>query len=161
MKKALIVAGMFALAGVVLTGCSSINTNDAAGSTKVAIVPAVYEPVIKHSPQKVEGSAKMSVLFGIFAWGASNFADRTSLDSNVLFGPDVKKAAVYNACKSAKCDMLLSSKYEVTTMDYFVFKTVECKVSGFPGTEVGIVKKELPASKETTTNVTVKPVPAF
>lgn len=163
MKKSLILAGIFAVAGLVMTGCSTVNTNDAAAGSKVAMVPAVYEPVIKHTNQKVEGSAKVNVLFGIFTWGVSSYADRTNIEPTVFFGAKnvVKQGAVYNACKTAKCDMLLNSKYEITTMDYFVFQTMECKVSGFPGVEVDVVKKDMPAVKDATAEVKVCPVPLF
>ncbi len=163
LKKGLVFAGMIAVAGMVMTGCSSVNTNDAAGSSRVAMVPAVYEPVIKHTNQKVEGNAKVSVLFGIFSWGVSAYADRTNVEPTTLFGATnvVKQGAVYNACKNAKCDLLLNSKYEITTMDYFVFKTMECKVSGFPGVEVDVVKKDIPAVKEAVAEVKVAPKPLF
>jgi hypothetical protein len=158
MKKGLLFAGMIAIAGIAMTGCSSLNTNDAAAGTKVAMIPAVYEPVIKHTNVKVQGSAKLNVLFGIFTWGVSSFADRTNIEpTSFMFFMDtknmVKQGAVYNACKSAKCDMLLNSKYEITTVDYFVFKTIDCKVSGFPAVEVDIVKKEAPKD--------MKPIPLF
>jgi len=163
MKKSLIIAGMFAVAGLFMGGCAVTNTNDAAAASKVAIVPAVYEPVIKHSNQKVEGSAQINVLFGIFTWGTSAYADRTNIEPTFFFGPNMvaKNAAVYNACQGAKCDMLLNSKYEIRTVDYFVFKTINCKVTGFPGTEVDVIKKDIPAVKETIGELKVQPVPAF
>lgn len=148
---------LFGLAGIVAmiaTGCTSINTNDGASDSKQAMVPAVYEPVIKHVDQKVSGEATMHVVLSVFKWGANSFADRTVLgaaggagDIFAAFFPnpvqDVKEAAVYNACKNAKCDLLLGAKYEITVTDYFVYKVLNCKVSGFPGTEVGVVKKNV------------------
>ena len=72
---------------------------------------------------------------------------------------DAKAAAVYNACKAAKCDMLLSAKYELTTTDYFVYKVVNCTVTGFPGTEVGVVRKDVAFPSKFNGSMTVPVLP--
>lgn len=147
---------LFGLAGfiaLIATGCTTVNTNDGASDSKQVMVPAVYEPVIKHVDTKVAGEASQHAVFGLIKWGDSSFADRVSMgkDPNEslfssLFGnpeKEVKAAAVYNACKTAKCDLLLSTKYEVTVTNYVVYKVMRCRVSGYPGTEVGVVKKDI------------------
>lgn len=128
------------------TACTTVNTNDGAQEAKYKMVPAVYEAVVKHETKKVDGTANLNCLFGIFMWGADHFADRAALGENTFYKSAVdaaKDAAVYNACTAAKCDVLLATKYVVTVNDYFVFKKVECKVTGYPGKEIGLEKKVL------------------
>ncbi len=150
---------LFGFAGIVAlaaTGCTSVNTNDAASDSKHAIVPAVYEPVIKHVDKKVAGESKMHVVLNFIKWGSNEFADRTVLGADATassaislaaFFPnpvrDAKAAAVYDACSKAKCDLLIGAKYKVTVKDYVVYKFIKCEVNGFPGTEVGVLKKDI------------------
>ena len=173
MKKLWMLSGMAAGVVMIATGCTSINTNDAASDSKQAMVPAVYEPVIRHVDQKVSGSAQMHVVLTFIKWGDNAFADRTVLGgmssdstffsafSGLFPNPirDAKAAAVYNACKAAKCDMLLSAKYELTTTDYFVYKVVNCTVTGFPGTEVGVVRKDVAFPSKFNGSMTVPVLP--
>lgn len=147
----------------VMTGCQSTNTSDA-GSMNV--YPQTVGPVDAYRPlykvdekQKVSGQAKVNVLFGIFAWGdSSKFADNASLfASDSLFAslfsflPNAKQiagqAAFYNACTTAKCDAVVAARYEIDTTDYFVFKKMDVKVTGFPATMTGVE--------------TVKPMPYY
>ena len=99
----------------------------------------------------------MNVLFGIFAWGdSSTFADNASIfDQHSPFAflvswiPNAQniaaKAAFYNACKKAQCDAVVASRYEIKTDDYWVFKRLDVKVSGFPATMTGVeVVKPMP-----------------
>ena len=122
-----------------------MNTNDGAKESKYKMIPACYETIIKHESKTVSGSANINCLFGVFTWGASHFADRTALGGQNSFCKSAvevaKDAAVYNTCDAAKCDVLLATKYVVTVNDYFVFKQVECKVTGYPAKEIGIEKK--------------------
>ena len=134
------VLGIAALA--VMTGCTSVNTSDA-GSMNV--YPQTVGPV--------------DVLFGIFAWGdTSTFADNASIfNQNSPFAflfswiPNAQniaaKAAFYNACKKAQCDAVVASRYEIKTDDYWLFKKLDVKVSGFPATMTGVE--------------TVKPMPYY
>ncbi|MBS1368950.1 MAG: hypothetical protein HPZ91_03240 [Lentisphaeria bacterium] len=145
MKKLFLLA-VAAIAGtVVMTGCTAVNTNDAANDFKAEIVPAKFETVINHKDTPVSGEAQLNVLFNVFSWGVSEFADRSFVGSTnnslgLFQDPQTlaKQGATYNACKNASCDVLLNAKYIVTTTDYFVFKMINCKVTGYPGTEAGI-----------------------
>ena len=176
MKKSLVYLFAAGVLTLIATGCTSVYTNDAASDSKVAMVPAVYEPVIKHVNKKVMGSASVNVLFDIFVWGDSSFADRSNIGSVTgnaslverIFGrfiPDpllnAKRAAVYNACKASNCDLLLNSKYEITMKDYFVYKYIECTVKGFPGVEVDVVKKDINFPKQMDGKMIVEPVQLF
>ena len=44
-----------------------------------------------------------------------------------------KKAALRNACDSANCDILGYPMYNVNETNFFLFKTYDVKVKGFPG----------------------------
>ena len=49
-----------------------------------------------------------------------------------------KQGATYNACEAAKADVILGAKYKLDIADYFVYKTIKCKVTGYPGTIKGV-----------------------
>ena len=116
MKKLYLSALAAVSAVMVMTGCTTVNNNDAANDFKAVMVPAKFESVITHKDTKVSGEAQLNVLFSVFSWGVSEF----------------------DACKKNNCDVLLNAKYEINTTDYFVFKMINCKVSGYPGVETGI-----------------------
>ena len=135
-----------AAAAFVFSGCTSVNTSD--GATAIpqpcADHPG-YAATFKHQNVRVNGSAQVNVLFGIFAWGADGFADNSKLSTfSFLPSPEnfAKSAAVFNTCQKNKADTLVGTRYVVTTTDYFVFKTVECQVAGFPATMEGVAKKK-------------------
>lgn len=160
MKK-ITVLGLLATVTLVFTGCTSVNTSDA-GSMNV--YPATVGPVDSYRPlykvnekERVSGQAKVNVLFGIFAWGdTSAFADNATLSaSDSVFGalfawlPNAKeiaaKAAFYDACKTSNSDAVVAARYEIQTDDYFVFKKMNVKVTGFPATLTGVeIVKPMP-----------------
>ncbi len=149
MKKMLIL-GVAAIAGLVMTGCTSLNTNSAAADSKAVVVPAVFEQEVELKKDKAEGEATVHVLFGIFSWGVSEFADRAELgrpNAGMSLIPDpaceAKAGAVFNACKASESDLLVGSKYEVNVTNYIVYKQYNCKVSGYPAIEKGL--KQIPA----------------
>lgn len=140
-KTAMMVLSVSIL-GVIATGCTSVNTNDVAKAVSIDRMKVPYEVVLDCKKEKVKNEASVSVLFGFITWGESNFADDTALGDFSLFSPagQVKAAAVYKACKASKSDVLLATKYEIKTKDYFVFKTVKCKVAGYPAKVTGVKK---------------------
>ena len=136
-----IVASMF-----VLSGCVSVNTSDGAtGVPQPNSCHPGYAAKFAHKNVRVEGSAQVNVLFGIFAWGTDGFADNSKL-STFSFIPSAenfaKSAAVYNTCRANKADTLVGTRYTVTVTDYFVFKTVKGQVAGFPATMNSVVEKK-------------------
>jgi hypothetical protein len=148
MNKMLILAGV-ALA--LMTGCAAVNTNDGAIPANIKI-QKTYTPDIAVKQEKVSGEATVNCLFGLITWGVSEYAD----DAFVKTGPNIsllksadevaKQGATYKACDAAKADYLLGAKYRLDTMDYFVFKTVKCTATGYPGTIKGV--KEVGAAKK-------------
>ena len=145
MKKFLLLCTAFAGA-LWITGCTSIVTSDGA-----SLIPQPdsdhpgYTAQFSHKNERVEGVAQINVLFGLFAWGTEGFADNSKL-STFSFMPSpenfAKSAAVYSTCQQNKVDTLLGTRYILTIKDYFVFKTINCKVAGFPASMDGVVEKQ-------------------
>lgn len=147
MKKQLLSVFAVFAAITVMTSCSSINDNRGANAFVAKMVPAKFQSVIEHRNEIVTGEAQVNVLFSVFKWGVSEFSDRSFVSADANLSIDsvfpssatlVKQAATYNACQAAKCDVLLNAKYTITVNDYFIFKTIHCKVSGYPGMEKGL-----------------------
>ena len=146
MKKILVLAAT-AVAAMVMTGCTSVNTSDGASLLpQVASDHPGYAAQYTLQPARTKGQATIHVLFGLFSWGADGFADNSNL-STFSFLPSAgnfaKSAAVYNTCKAAKADTLVGTRYTVTTTDYFVYQQVKCEVAGFPATMTGAKAKQL------------------
>lgn len=138
----------------VMTGCKTANSSDGGN---MAIYPKTVGPTDNYRPlytvdqtKKVSGSAKVNVLFGLFAWGEdAAFADNASIAASDsawswltdLF-PDAKKlssqAAFYNACKKGGCDAVVSARYEVKNTSYVVFSQCEAEVKGYPAVQTGV-----------------------
>ena len=145
MKKFLLLSTAFAGA-LWITGCTSIVTSD--GASQIPQPDSDhpgYTAQFSHKQTRVEGAVQINVLFGIFAWGAEGYADNSKLSSfSFMPSPEnfAKSAAVYSACQKNKADTLLGTRYILNITDYFVFKTINCKVAGFPATMDGVVEKQ-------------------
>ena len=68
MKKLYLSALAAVSAVMVMTGCTTVNNNDAANDFKAVMVPAKFESVITHKDTKVSGEAQLNVLFSVFSW---------------------------------------------------------------------------------------------
>lgn len=139
--KILTLIAVVAVISIIASGCKSVNTNDGAKALCMSRMKVPFAPVMEHKDKKVNGEASVHVLFGIFSWGQSEFADDTNLGSSSIFSAvcKAKAAAVYKACKANNADVLLATKYEINTSNYLVYKKINCKVSGFPAVIKGIV----------------------
>ena len=152
MKIKRIFSAVFALCAVAIlaAGCSSFETNRDSKSLDIHM-PLTVIPNVEAGNTKVEGSAKVSCLFGIFTWGCEKQAVGVTYgtpmeDSFLKFfvgANDVaRNGAAYDACSKANADILLTPQYDLTIKDYFVFKTVDCQVKGFPGTIKNVTIKK-------------------
>ena len=143
MKKQLLLAGGAVAAALVMTGCMATHTNDAASSAKVC-VGKKFDADIVAGKQAVSGTATVHNLFGIITWGVSNFADDAFVSGNnglqLAVSPltVAKQGATYNACTANKADMLLAAKYKIDVKDFFIYKNVTAKVTGYPGVIKGV-----------------------
>ncbi len=134
-----------ASAVVVAAGCHSFNTNRTAATlSSQGIVTNEIRADIKVG-ERVSGESNLNVLFGFISFGGdSNFVDGVGfngvssgglLPSNPLDKtPQVQSAAAYNALAPVNGDVLISPRYEITVDDYFVFKKIHVKVTGYKGT---------------------------
>jgi hypothetical protein len=143
MKKQLLLAGGAIAAALAMTGCMATHTNDAASSAKVC-VGKKFDADIVAGKKAVSGTATVHNLFGVITWGVSNFADDAFVSGNNGLQLSVspltvaKQGATYNACAANKADMLLAAKYKVDVKDFFVYKNVTAKVTGYPGVIKGV-----------------------
>lgn len=144
-----------ASAVVVAAGCHSFNTNKPSAPLQPRLVTNELRADIKVG-EKVSGESSLNVLFGWIAFGGdSNFADGVAYDgvgaSSAAGGgiggilpvnpfammdktAEVKAAAAYNALTPVNGDVIISPRYEVTVDDFFVFKKIHVKVTGYKGT---------------------------
>lgn len=126
-----------------MTGCIATHTNDAAASAK-ACVSKKFEANIVAGKNAVKGKATVHNVLNLITWGVSDYADEAFVTGGPvlqLFASPltvVKQGATYNACAAAKADMLLAAKYKIKISDFFVYKKVECDVSGYPGVIKGV-----------------------
>ena len=133
------------------SGCSSFETNRQSGNLDIEMKTEAI-PNIVAQDAKVEGSAKVSCLFGIFTWGCEkqavgvtyggNGQDASFLKFFVGANEVARNGAAYDACTKANADILLTPQYDLTIKDYFVFKTVDCQVKGFPATIKSVTIKK-------------------
>jgi len=153
MKKSLFafpaVAGAVAM---LATGCSTIEASKVGKQVSVGI-PVLVKPQIETKNQVISGSATVHSILGIFTWGPN--AQAVGVDYGVCSGVTggalgdllsftskseivARNAAAYEATAKAKADIILAPQYVLTTEDYFVYKSINCKVKGFPGFVKGI-----------------------
>ena len=142
MKKLMVFGG--ALAAMLLTGCMSTHTNDGTAVVKISITKD-YKAEIVAQEKAVTGEATVHNVLGIFTWGVSEFADDsfvTTTGSSFQLGISpcdaAKQGATYKACADAKADAILAAKYKLDIADYFVYKKVNCKVTGYPASIKGV-----------------------
>lgn len=157
MKKLLFLFAAATVAALLSTACTSVNTSDAG---TMNLYPDLYKPSTAYRPKynvdlkdKVSGQAKVHILFGIFVWGESRFADNASIfDKDNFFAswfPSpmniAAKAAFYKACTEYKqprtgkpADAIIAARYEIVTKDYFVYKNMQTKVTGYPAVMEGL-----------------------
>ena len=153
MKKSLFVFSAIAgAASMLFTGCSTIEANKVGEQVAVRI-PVLIQPKIETNDQMISGSATVHSILGIFTWGpnAQAVGVNYGVDSGVTGGAlgdllsftskseiVARNAAAYEATTQAKADIILAPQYVLTTEDYFVYKSINCKVKGFPGFVKGV-----------------------
>ena len=145
MSKKFTFAAVAMFAVLIFSGCKSVYTSDgASGVPQVSSDHPGYAATFSVGDTRATGTATVNVLFGIFAWGTEGFAENNNLSFfSLLPSPNnyAKSAAVFDACQKTKSDVLVGTRYTVTVMDYWFFKTVTCEVAGFPATMNGVQEK--------------------
>jgi len=144
MKKSFLLVGAAVAAAFVMTGCMSTHTNDATSVAKVCVTKNFAADVVA-GQKAVSGEATVHNVLGLFTWGVSEFADDAFVSTTgpvfqLAVSPvdAAKQGAAYRACAAAKADTILAAKYKLDIKDFFVYKSVKCKVTGYPGTIKGV-----------------------
>ena len=138
MKKIYLIAFLSLTFIMLNSSCTSVRTNKI-GVPLGTHMAVEIKPNITIAKEQVIGEATEKAVFGIFAWGVSKTAEGFTYNAEPVISLDVaankaKAGAVYNACKKAKADILISPQYLIETKNYVIYKVVKCKVIGYPAT---------------------------
>ncbi|WP_324731332.1 hypothetical protein [Pseudomonas paeninsulae] len=142
MKHVAYAAAFSALA--LLTGCASQNV-----SQPTAPLNGTVETNLKADVkvgETISGQSSVNILFNVIKLGGdTQFADGVTYgggEGGFALGIDpvasAKSAAAYKAVMSSGADLIVAPRYEVSVEDYFVYKTVNVKVTGKKGTVTAI-----------------------
>ncbi|MBS5532672.1 hypothetical protein KH017_17940 [bacterium] len=153
MEKSFIVIGFIAGAvSLIGTGCTNIEASKVGDQVQVQM-PVLVKPTVETKDTVINGSATVHSILGIFSWGPNAQAVGVDYGVNSIATGGVfdnlltytskseivaRNAAAYEATTSAKADIILAPQYVLTTKDYFVYKSINCKVKGFPGYVKGV-----------------------
>lgn len=140
---------------VITTGCVNTETNRVGDQVAVNMQLNIT-PQVEIKNNKIFGQAEVHSVLGIINWGVDSEATGVNFGASAAHGAGAlggaagafnafsafipngtsvaKNGAVYNACVTNKADLLLAPQYVIKTKNYFVYKVIECKVTGFPGT---------------------------
>lgn len=142
MKKLVTVAALSAFA--LLTGCASQNVSQPALPLGGAVETGLKADV--KVGEVITGESSVNILFSVIKFGGdTQFADGVTYgggEGGFALGLDpvasAKSAAAYKAVKASGADVIVAPRYEVNVQDYFVYKTVNVKVTGKKGTVTAI-----------------------
>ncbi len=142
MKHVAYAAAFSALA--LLTGCASQNVSQPTAPLNGSVATDLKADVKVGEP--ISGQSSVNILFNVFKLGGdSQFADGVTYgggEGGFALGLDpvasAKSAAAYKAVMSSGADLIVAPRYEVSVEDYFVYKTVNVKVTGKKGTVTAI-----------------------
>ena len=136
MKKLIAAVSLAVLA----TGCITVNKNDGGNNClNPRIVKDQVHEKYELGTTPVTATETMNVLFGLIKWGktSSHFADAAPFQFLDVVG-EVRNGAYANACDQAKCDSIVGTRYNVRVEDYFVFKKLNCEITGYPAKLTGV-----------------------
>ncbi|KFX68732.1 lipoprotein [Pseudomonas taeanensis MS-3] len=142
MKHVAYAAAFSALA--LLTGCASQNVSQPTAPLNGAVETNLKADV--KVGETISGQSSVNILFNVIKLGGdTQFADGVTYgggEGGFALGIDpvasAKSAAAYKAVMSSGADLIVAPRYEVSVEDYFVYKTVNVKVTGKKGTVTAI-----------------------
>ena len=138
MKRIIIGAAIAALA----CGCVSVRQNDGGNACrKPCIAKDIVHEKFTVSDKTVTANDQINCLFGFISWGstATHFAEAVCGQGPFINAVTKAKNGAYaNACDAAKCDQVVGAKYKVTIENYFVFKKISAKITGYPASLTGV-----------------------
>lgn len=129
------------------TGCTSVVASKVGKQVSV-YMPAVIQPEIETKNNIIRGTATVHILFGFLpirpseqAVGVNYGINDSSfiLNASAAINENIaRNAAAYDAIAGAEADIILAPQYVITTKNYLIFKSITCKVKGFPGYIKGV-----------------------
>jgi hypothetical protein len=142
MKRIATIATLSALA--LLTGCASQNVSQPTAPLNGEVTTNLKADV--KVGETITGQSSVNILFNVFKLGGdSQFADGVTYggsEGGFALGLDpvasAKSAAAYKAVTTSGADLIVAPRYDVHVEDYFVYKTVNVKVTGKKGTVTAI-----------------------
>ena len=142
MKRIATIATISAFA--LLTGCASQNVSQPAVPLNGTVETNLKADV--KVGETISGESSVNILFNVFKLGGdTQFADGVTYggsEGGFALGLDpvasAKSAAAYKAVMASGADVIVAPRYEVKVQDYFVYKTVNVKVTGNKGTVTAI-----------------------
>ncbi|WP_372875006.1 hypothetical protein [Pseudomonas sp.] len=142
MKHIATIATLSALA--LLTGCASQNVSQPTAPLNGEVTTNLKADV--KVGETITGQSSVNILFNVFKLGGdSQFADGVTYggsEGGFALGLDpvasAKSAAAYKAVTTSGADLIVAPRYDVHVEDYFVYKTVNVKVTGKKGTVTAI-----------------------
>lgn len=160
MKKSILALAVVAGASLLFgNACTSIEASKVGNQVQVQM-PVFVKPTVEAKNTLINGDATVHSIFGIFTWGPSSqavgvdYGFATSITGGALGDllsftskseAVARNAAAYDATTSSGADIILAPQYVLTTKDYFVYKSINCKVKGFPGYVKGVKIVDAPA----------------
>jgi hypothetical protein len=149
MKKLLVLFLGCLVVVSIMSGCISNHVSKTSQQVEVRLVPDIVVG------KQITGEAQITTLFGVFYWGASDFAecvdytDGSAGDSSALSGllginplKAAKAAAAYNACTANDADFIVTPRYSIKYDNYLVYSTAKAVVKGYKGTLKGVKVKK-------------------
>jgi hypothetical protein len=142
MKRIATIATLSALA--LLTGCASQNVSQPTAPLNGEVTTNLKADV--KVGETITGQSSVNILFNVFKLGGdSQFADGVTYggsEGGFALGLDpvasAKSAAAYKAVTTSGADLIVAPRYDVHVEDFFVYKTVNVKVTGKKGTVTAI-----------------------
>jgi hypothetical protein len=126
-----------AIALSALAGCASTHTSQPSSPLKASLVTALRPDITVSN--RITGTATITQLFGFINIGSDKFADgvdygvggRVNLSDAFAAA---KAAAAYEATTKSKADLIVAPRYQIHTVNYFLYKKTTATVEGLKGT---------------------------
>ena len=140
---------------VLVVGCRSNYLSQPASPLKVT-TEAKLTPNISVG-EKIQATATVHKLFGLFSWGPGTFAEGVNYGTTVIETPisssifgntvtEAKAAAAYKACTNNKADFIVCPRYYIITRNYFLYRKTKARVFGYKGV-LESIEKTVPQTK--------------
>ena len=143
---------------ILLAACAGTSRDIIQTDNPFGMMEAANDHIvdITMDSERVSGSASGTIILGAFVMGASDYSDGLAVTTPTPGGgaisgifssvagavgslipqvgvSKIKSAAIRAACDTAKCDVLGYPMFYLEEVNYFLWKSVDVRVVGFPG----------------------------